>query len=337
MEQTKALNALMPYLALTKSATAPRAAADLVTQATSNPNTYVFAELLETPQIQALAGSAEYAPYLRLLEIFSYGTFEGYRAAAAGGNQQGALPQLNDAQALKLRQLSLLTLARDPRNLSYAALQRALDLEGPRAVEDLVVGAVYAGLLEAQLDPRRQAVHVESVSPLRDLVPGDAVPTTLAALRTWSARCTDALAGLDAQVAAIRAAAARRHDEALDWRRTQARLIDEARPGLQAAQAAGGSRSLPFASADDGAGTGGGAHGRDQNRLIATAMARIRDGGSYMSQQRSVKRGSGSLEVGFDDDDEAMDVDEEEPDDGEGAAARGNALTGKQRASRRKL
>jgi COP9 signalosome complex subunit 7 len=79
MEQTKALNALEPFLALSKSATSPRAASDLISQATSAPNTYVFAELLQTPNIQNLRSSEEYASYLTLLEIFAWGTWEDYK------------------------------------------------------------------------------------------------------------------------------------------------------------------------------------------------------------------------------------------------------------------
>ncbi|KAJ2973060.1 hypothetical protein NUW58_g9036 [Xylaria curta] len=161
MEQIKALNALEPYLALTKSATAPRAAADLVTQATSNPNTYVFSELLQTPQIQALSQSPDHASYLKLLEIFSYGTYTNYTATTN-------LPSLNDAQALKLRQLSLLTLAKGPHNLSYAALQQNLGLRNARAVEDLVISAVYAGLVDAQLDPHNsRIVEIKSAATKR--------------------------------------------------------------------------------------------------------------------------------------------------------------------------
>ena len=79
MEQTRALNALAPFLALTKSATSPRAAADLVIQATTAPNTYIFAELLQTPAIQALEQDAQYASHYRLLEIFAWGTWEEYQ------------------------------------------------------------------------------------------------------------------------------------------------------------------------------------------------------------------------------------------------------------------
>lgn len=81
MEQTKALNALEPFLALSKSATSPRAASDLVVQATSAPNTYVFAELLQTPNIQNLRSSPDHAPYLTLLEIFAWGTWADYKCA----------------------------------------------------------------------------------------------------------------------------------------------------------------------------------------------------------------------------------------------------------------
>jgi COP9 signalosome complex subunit 7 len=79
MEQQRAINALESFLALSKSANSPRAAADLVTQATSHPQTYVFAELLHTPNIQALQTSPEYASYHKLLEIFAWGTWADYQ------------------------------------------------------------------------------------------------------------------------------------------------------------------------------------------------------------------------------------------------------------------
>ncbi|KAI1138169.1 hypothetical protein F5Y05DRAFT_385342 [Hypoxylon sp. FL0543] len=312
MEQTKALNALEPYLALTKSATAPRAAADLVTQATSNPNTYVFAELLQAPQIQDLRQSPEYAPYLALLEIFSFGSFEAYTHAQTRTSAP-TLPKLNDAQTLKLRQLSLLTLARNPRNLSYATLQHALGLPDSRAVEDLVISAIYAGLIEAQLDPRNQTVHVSGLSPLRDLEP-DSIPSMLKSLRSWSSRCSTTLADLESQISAVKAAAAARAAEKAAWDKTQAKLVEDQR------------KSEPSAS---------GAHGRSQGRLVDAAVARLRGGNGVA--HRSVKRGSGSLEPGQDSD-EAMDLDEEEPDDGEASGGVGGSSMGKkQRASRRKL
>ncbi|KAJ6443040.1 COP9 signalosome subunit 7 (CsnG) [Purpureocillium lavendulum] len=206
MEQTKALNALEPFLALSKSATSPRQAAEIVTQATSAPNTFIFAELLQAPQVQALSSSPEFAPHLALLQTFSYGTYQSYRAEST------SLPALNDAQSLKLRKLSLLTLARDRSNLSYDSLQDALGLSSAPELEDLVVKAVYDGLLHATLDPARQAVEVTSIAPLQDLQPG-AIPGMIAALDTWSGRCTSTLDDIDAQIKAIRTNAVARAKE----------------------------------------------------------------------------------------------------------------------------
>ncbi|KAL6863123.1 hypothetical protein ACO1O0_003367 [Amphichorda felina] len=207
MEQTKALNALEPFLALSKSATSPRAAVDLIRQATSAPNTFIFAELLQTPQVTALASADDsgHRAHHTLLRIFSHGTYHDY-ASTPG------LPPLSNPQTLKLRQLSLLSLARDRANLSYAALQRHLALDSPRQVEDLVITAIYAGLLSATLDPARQAVQVTGIAPLRDLAPG-AVPAMVSVLKVWSNRCASTLDDLEVQMMNIRASAAARERE----------------------------------------------------------------------------------------------------------------------------
>lgn len=79
MEQTRAINALAPFVALSKAASSPRAAADLVIQATSAQNTYIFAELLQTPPLQALRQDPQYASHYKLLEVFAWGTWEDYQ------------------------------------------------------------------------------------------------------------------------------------------------------------------------------------------------------------------------------------------------------------------
>jgi COP9 signalosome complex subunit 7 len=48
-----------------------------------------------------------------LLRVFAYGTLADYRAAAA------ALPPLNAAQELKLKKLTVATLAEDSKVLAY--------------------------------------------------------------------------------------------------------------------------------------------------------------------------------------------------------------------------
>jgi len=218
MEQPKALNALEPFLALTKSASSPRAAADLIIRATSAPNTFIFSELLSTPQIQSLSSSPKYSSHLTLLQIFSYGTYTDYYSTPS-------LPALNEAQTLKLRQLSFLTLAKNPADLSYASLLKALGLETSRELEDLVISAIYAGLVSGTLDPYNKTVLVSSVSPLRDLPP-NSIPSMLSTLNAWSARCSSTLADLEKQIASVKAEALKRHTEEAEWNAHVEKLVE---------------------------------------------------------------------------------------------------------------
>jgi COP9 signalosome complex subunit 7 len=82
MEQQRAINALESYILLSKDAKAPRSAADLIVRATADPNTYVFAELLHMPNIDALRTSEEYGAHYKLLTIFAWGTWEDYKSSS---------------------------------------------------------------------------------------------------------------------------------------------------------------------------------------------------------------------------------------------------------------
>lgn len=239
MEQTKALNALevgnhmgsldsflkvtiltvtQPFLALAKSATSPRAAANLVSRATSAPNTFFFMELLQTPQIQALSSSEEFRPYLTLLQIFSQGTYSAYKATPN-------LPPLNDAQIVKLRQLSLLTHAKD-RVLAYSDLISVLGLSSARELEEIVISSIYASLINATLDPVHETVQIHAVAPLRDVSP-QAVPDLLTSLQSWSSACEDTLADLEAQIKAVRQKANIRAEKKASTDARLAKLVED--------------------------------------------------------------------------------------------------------------
>ena len=201
MDQTRALAALAPFLALAKAATSPLAATELITQATSASHTFVFAELLHHPNIQLLRTHPAHTPHLTLLEIFTWGTWESYHATPN-------LPPLTPPQAEKLRLLSLLSLAAS-HSLTYAALTPRLGLASPAALEALITHAISARLVDATLDPARGVVAVRALAPLRDLAPG-AVPLLAADLAAWSARCNAVRADLETQIRRVRDAAHRR-------------------------------------------------------------------------------------------------------------------------------
>ncbi|KAH7079842.1 hypothetical protein BKA63DRAFT_229346 [Paraphoma chrysanthemicola] len=236
MEQTKALNALEPFLALSKSATSPRAASDLITQATSAPNTYVFAELLQTPNIQNLRSSEEYASYLTLLEIFAWGSWEDYKA-------QPTLPKLSAQQHRKLLLLSLLPLSSSHTTLTYKHLLTALDLPTTRALEELITSAIYTGLITATLDPAQSRISVTSVAPLRDLAPGS-LPALQSTLQAWSQRCDSALADLEKQVERVK-------QEAVDREKVRRKKERALEAAMQANdEKSGGKRAMGLGSDD---------------------------------------------------------------------------------------
>jgi COP9 signalosome complex subunit 7 len=239
MDQSRALNALAPFLALAKSANSPRAASDLITQATSSPNTYVFAELLQQPNIRKLASDEQYGSHFTLLETFAYETWESYQAASS------TLPTLSDAQTRKLRLLSLLTIAAEKpsastvTNLSYSSLCARLDLEHTRDLEQLVTTAIYENLLTATLNPAAQTVVITSVAPLRDLAPGS-VGQLLGELSAWSGRCDSVLADLQAEISRIEAEAMKR---AAREQRKEKQIKAANETGEKSSGAAGGTRS----------------------------------------------------------------------------------------------
>jgi COP9 signalosome complex subunit 7 len=229
--QTKALAAVQPFVyqvTTTKNAT-PRFIAELIKGAISAPGAYVFTELLQLPTVQGLKGT-EAESWLTLLEIFSWGTYEEYKGMEPPASftqdipltnysmtANPGLPQLDAAQTLKLRQLTLLTLASPfapsiaANNLTYTSLLTSLSLSSPAELESLITTSIYSGLLTARLSPTSSppTVQITSVAPLRDLRP-QSLPSLLQILQTWESRCVSVVSDLEAQINAIHATASQR-------------------------------------------------------------------------------------------------------------------------------
>lgn len=157
------------------------------------------------------------------------------------------LPTLTEAQAHKLRQLSLLSLSTSPSTLTYTHLLTALSLPSTRALEDLVISTIYAGLLVAKLDTQSQRVDVSSVSPLRDLRPGR-IPQLISTLDAWNGRCVSVLDGLENQIKDVRHKALERRkreqrdETAVERLVTQAKEKDKGKHGQEEKGKAAGKR-----------------------------------------------------------------------------------------------
>ncbi|OJJ49334.1 hypothetical protein ASPZODRAFT_129772 [Penicilliopsis zonata CBS 506.65] len=243
---SRALEALQPFvhLANANSATSPRFVANIITNATSSPHTYVFAELLETPTIQSLNSPDtpdEFRGYLRLLEIFAWGTWQEYQSTPN-------LPQLNQQQTLKLRLLSLLTLSATLKTLSYSSLMAALSITDRSELETLVTTAIYSSLITARLSPASTppTVNVTAVAPLRD-VNVHSLPTMISVLAHWETRCNDVIRDVEAEIKSITAKAQKRQAD----ERARAQQLEKALAS-SSSEGGGGGGGVPLAQRKGG-------------------------------------------------------------------------------------
>ncbi|BBN09113.1 COP9 signalosome complex subunit 7 [Marchantia polymorpha subsp. ruderalis] len=164
------------FVVLARSARG-RAAAELITHATSHPSLFAFSELLSLPHILELQGT-EHAGSLELLRLFAHGTWTEYK------NNIHELPPLQPQQELKLKQLTVMTLAETAKVLQYDLLMQQLDVSNVRELEDLLINdCMYAGIVRGKLDQRRRCFEVQFAAG-RDLRPGQ-LENMISTLATW--------------------------------------------------------------------------------------------------------------------------------------------------------
>lgn len=123
---------------------------------------------------------------------------------------------MNEAQHAKLRELSLLTYAKFPHNLTYDNLMELLLVKTVPELEEVVMTAIYNNLIHGRLDPHGQRVCVTSVAPLRDVPPSD-TENLKDILKEWSDRCTSTLSDLERQIQLIKTESYNRRKQQDEW------------------------------------------------------------------------------------------------------------------------
>jgi len=166
------------------------AASQLVSQATEAPGMYVFGELAEVPGIKQLEQDSP--KDWNLLQLFSFGTFQDYIS------NKSELPELNEKQILKLRHLTMASLASETKHVKYTTLQEQLQIENLRELEDLIIEAIYSGIIKAKLDQIENQLEIEYVMG-RDIKAG-ALDSMIDILTDWCSNCEDALSSLETQI-----------------------------------------------------------------------------------------------------------------------------------------
>ncbi|CAA0813558.1 COP9 signalosome complex subunit 7 [Striga hermonthica] len=141
------------------------ALSNVVVEATKHPSLFAFSELLAVPSVLELEGT-ENSVFLDLLRMFAHGTWSEYKTI------EKRLPQLVPEQVLKLKQLTVLTLADTNKVLPYDMLMRELDVSNVRELEDFLINdCMYVGIIRGKLDQLRRCFEVQFAAG-RDLRPG---------------------------------------------------------------------------------------------------------------------------------------------------------------------
>ncbi|KAA8520444.1 hypothetical protein F0562_014700 [Nyssa sinensis] len=149
----------------------------VVIESTSHPSLFAFSEILAVPNIIELQGT-ENSVYLDLLRLFAHGTWSDYKSNA------GHLPQLVPDQILKLKQLTVLTLAETNKVLPYDVLMQELDVTNVRELEDFLINeCMYVGIVRGKLDQLRRCFEVQFAAG-RDLRPGQ-LGSMIQTLTNW--------------------------------------------------------------------------------------------------------------------------------------------------------
>ncbi|KAJ5779565.1 hypothetical protein N7457_007285 [Penicillium paradoxum] len=245
---TRALDALQPFIHLARStsASSPRFVTNLITNATSSPQTYVFAELLELPNVQALRSPdtpTEFKGYLKLLEIFAWGTwqeYEGKKIYPAHLNHSDPKP-FNSVPPDEPTSQNTITQANPTPRTSNPRAPHAEHRTNPQTPPPLSPHPLNNNQTPhlQRPDDRPQhphksrariprdnshlrlpdhsppltsiqppSVNVTAVAPLRDVQP-QSLPNMIASLTEWESRCSDVASDLEAEIARIKSNAAK--------------------------------------------------------------------------------------------------------------------------------
>ncbi|KAJ8900337.1 hypothetical protein K2173_024977 [Erythroxylum novogranatense] len=164
----------------------------VVVEATSHPSLFAFSEILDIPAIAQLEGT-ENSSYLNVLRLFAQGTWTDYK------NNASSLPQLVPDQVLKLKQLTVLTLAETNKVLPYDELMQELDVTNVRELEDFLINeCMYSGIVRGKLDQLRRCFEVQFAAG-RDLRPGQ-LNNMIQTLSSWLATSDNLLASIQEKI-----------------------------------------------------------------------------------------------------------------------------------------
>ncbi|KAM6948208.1 COP9 signalosome complex subunit 7b-like [Aplochiton taeniatus] len=188
--EQKHSNQLDQFILLAKKARGPTLLR-VINQLLEAPGVYVFGQFMELSCIKELAKGPD-SGYSQLLNIFAYGVYLDYQAF------KGPIPPLNEAQRNKLRHLTIVNLAANMQVIPYSVLLKDLELGSVRQLEDLLIEAVYADVIQGKLDQGMQHLEVDACIS-RD-IPAEGTARITDLLTQWCSNCERVSTSIEKQV-----------------------------------------------------------------------------------------------------------------------------------------
>ncbi|XP_057979762.1 COP9 signalosome complex subunit 7 isoform X1 [Malania oleifera] len=183
---------LIDHFAKQASSHKGSALAPIIVEATSHPSLFAFSEILAVPNVLELQ-ETENSVYLDVLRLFAYGTWSDYKT------NDGRYLQLNPDQVLKLKQLTVLTLAETNKVLPYDQLMQELDVINVRQLEDFLINeCMYVGIVRGKLDQLRRCFEVQFAAG-RDPRPGQ-LGSMIQTLTNWLATSDNLLVSIQEKI-----------------------------------------------------------------------------------------------------------------------------------------
>ncbi|KAE8692643.1 COP9 signalosome complex subunit 7 [Hibiscus syriacus] len=146
----------------------------VIVEVTSHPSLFAFSEILTMPTVAEL-DRTENSMYLEVLRLFAHSTWSDYKS------NSGSLPQLVPDQVLKLKQLTVLTLAET--NKLFLQLFE-LSFGGQTQYLRSYSGSAFTkGIVRGKLDQLRRCFEIQFAAG-RDLRPGQ-LGSMIKTLSNW--------------------------------------------------------------------------------------------------------------------------------------------------------
>jgi len=172
------------------------AAAGCIQQALRTPGLYTYGEILDHENAKALKGT-QHEEWYNVLELFAFGSYEKFKKVGGGVKY----PKLEEKELLKLKQLSMVSLAEKSSSkvLNYNEVMTQLDISSVRDLEDIIINCIYEGLIHGRLNQSKNQLEIEYVSG-RDISVAQ-ISEMKGKLVAWLKQTQEIVTALDGRIA----------------------------------------------------------------------------------------------------------------------------------------